>query len=211
MLAHEVAVVNKVVRRERAFMAKVDVTAIAVAQRPLVPVLVASEATRHGGHESLGPRLGYFDVAAHAVAIRCAYMVAVFESQMLLRKLDTPAHVRLAVTTAARALVVRLGVAALAIGVGREVERSTLAGARHAGVALDAVDPVQDVRTVLEGMRRRGGLQPEDARAGRQQDRDHHDEREPRPHRVPTLRPGVCRAREPRSNICDTRTSASVS
>ena len=54
-----------------------------------------------------------------------------------------------------RSLVVRLRVAAAADGVGREVQRPVVAGAGHARVALDAVDPLAHVGAVLERVRRR--------------------------------------------------------
>jgi hypothetical protein len=54
-------------------------------------------------------------------------------------------------------LVMRFRVAADTCRVGREVQRLHVARGGHALVAIDAIDPVRRVRTMLEGMRRVSG------------------------------------------------------
>ena len=176
-------------------------TAVAVARRPLVAVLVAAEAARHRGQERLRVILGDLHVTTHTLAVRRCDVLAVLEAQLLPRELHAAPHVRLAVAAAARPLVVRLRVAPPAIGVRGEMEGPAIARGLDALVAFLAVDPAVDVRAVLEGMRRRGAVKSEDARARRERQREDHEEREARPHRGPANG----------SNVRATRTSASVS
>jgi hypothetical protein len=52
-------------------------------------------------------------------------------------------------------------------------------------VALDAVDPLEDVRAVLERVRRRLAAKAEDAGARGEREREEHDEGDANPHRGP--------------------------
>ena len=112
-------------------------------------------------------------------------MNGVLEAKLRARELRRLPHIRLAVALDARVVVVRLFVAAPADGVGGEVERPRLPGGRDVRVALDAVDALEDMRAVLEGMGRRIVTQAEDAGAGRQGEREDHQQGEGRPHRGP--------------------------
>ena len=197
VVAHEVAIVDQVVVGWRPFGGEIDVAAVAIAQRPLILVLVTAEAAGHLREDGARSGLRDLDVAPHAVALRGQHVLGVLEAQVLAREPDAAADVALAVAAAARVLVVRAGVAPAALGVGRKVERRRIALARDARVTLDAVDPLQDVRAVLERMPLRRGLEAEDARAGGQDDRQEHQQREARPHRISSAR--------------ESRTSASVS
>ena len=150
VLADPVAVVNEVARRQRVLRGQVHVAAVAVAHFPLVLVLVAAEARRHLRQD--GPRLGVGDgaVAAHAVAVGHGDVLGVVEAEVLARDLGALADGCLAVAPQACSLVVRLGVAAAADGLGRQVQRTGVPRVLDAGVAHDAVDALVHVGPVGE-------------------------------------------------------------
>jgi hypothetical protein len=150
--------VYQVIGGKRAFAAEVDVAAVAVAQRPLIAVLVAPKAGGHRRQQRLRMRFGHLNMATHAVAVRSDDVLAVLEAQVLLRELDSASHERLAVAAAARALVVRLRVTSPTIRIRRKMERAQVASTRDARVTRDAVDSPVDVRAVLEWMRRRSSM-----------------------------------------------------
>ena len=114
----------------RALGGEVDVASIAVAQRPLVAVLVAAEAGRHLRQDGVGPRLGHLDVAAHAVALRPRACDSRARSEGALRASSTASRTYgLAVARPARALRrAASGGSARQIGVGRKVQRPRVAG-----------------------------------------------------------------------------------
>ena len=152
VLTNEVRVVNEVVVGHRSFVRERNVTTVAIAQAPLVLVLVATEAACHLRQDRLRGLLGDLDVTSNAVAPSCRHVLAVLETQMVARELDALAHVRLAVTAAARALVVGFGVATAAVRVRRKVKGARAVGHGNPPMALDAVDPFERVRAVFEGM-----------------------------------------------------------
>jgi hypothetical protein len=202
-------VVHQVVVRRASFGAEIDVTAIAVAQRPLVTVLVASEAGGHLREHALRASLGHRRVAAHAVAAYRPHVLRMLEAKVGARELCRLSHVRLAVAALARAWVVRLLVAATAGSVGRKVQRSRLAGRGHVDVALDAVDALEDVGAMLERVRWRLAAKAQHAGARRERERLEHDEAEADPHRGTW--PGAAPSRDVPPNASDRRTSASAS
>jgi len=81
VLAHPVAVVDEVIVRSLSVVAEVDVTSVAVAQRPLIAVLVAAEARGHLRQHGLRTRLGRLDVAANAISPDRQHVSSVFESK----------------------------------------------------------------------------------------------------------------------------------
>ncbi len=210
VLAHEVTVVHQVILGERPFVCEVDVTAVAVAQRPLVAVLVAAEARCHRRQKRLGSYLGHFRVTTHAIAVGSRDVLAVLEEQVRFRELDAAPNERLTVAALACALVVGLGVAPPAGRVRREMQRPLVACARHADVAFHAVDSPIDVRPVLERVRRSSRVQSEHARACGKRQRTEDRDGERSPHRASAFgvrREGVGAPSSERAN----RTSASVS
>jgi hypothetical protein len=150
MFAHEVRVMHEVVGGGRSLGGKVDVTAIAVAQRPLVAVLMAAETGRHLGQSGLRVALRDLDVTSNAVSVGHPHVLAVLEAQVLARQLHAFADIRFAVALATNSLVVRFGVTAAAVGLGRNIGTARGVGARDPRVAFDAIDPFQRVRSVLE-------------------------------------------------------------
>jgi hypothetical protein len=194
VLANPVAVMNDVVVGERALGDEVDMASVAVTQRPLVSVLVAAEARGHLRKHGVGSCLCDLDVAMNAVALRGERVARVRETQLRARKLDGLSDVRLAMAPLAGPLVVRLLVAAAAGGIRRKMQRCTLAGHVDTHVTLDAVDPLENVLSVLE--RPRGGLaaQAEEACARGERDGEQHEQRQPRPHRISSARETRSRA-----------------
>jgi hypothetical protein len=184
MLAHEVTVVHEVILGERPFVRQIDVTAVAVAQRPLVAVLMAAEARRHRRQQRLGSSLGHFGVTAHTIAVRGRDVIAMREAKVRLRELDARPNERLTVAAFAGVLVVWPRVAPPARCVGREVRRALVACSRDADMTFQAVDSAIDVRPVLERVRRRRAMQSEDACARGKGERNDHREGEANPHRA---------------------------
>ena len=150
VLADEVSVVNEVVVGRHPLVSKIDVATVAVAQGPLVAVLVAPEAARHRRQDRLRTSLGHLGMAADAIAADRDHMGRVLEAKLRPGELRRLPYVRLAVAAGARPLVVGLLVAAPADRVGREMQRSRLPRGRDIRMALDAVDALENVRAVLE-------------------------------------------------------------
>jgi hypothetical protein len=171
VLTDEVTVMNEVIVRRRSLFGEVDVTAGAIAQRPLLAVLVAPEARRHLWQDGLRMHLRHLGVAAHAVAVYGAHVAWVLEAELGAGELGRLPHVRFAVAVHARPVVVRVFVTVPADGLAGEVERAGLSRVGDVRVALDAVDPLQHVRAVLERVRRGLRAQTEHARAGGKRDR----------------------------------------
>lgn len=93
VLAYPIAVVHQMVLRHGAVVPKVDVASIAVAELPLVAVLVAAEARRHLGKDCIGPRFGDLDVAPNAVSIRCDHVPTVIKPKPRSRVFHGATHV----------------------------------------------------------------------------------------------------------------------
>jgi len=93
VLTNEVRVVHQVVVGHRSFVRERNVTAVTIAQAPLVLVLVTAKAARHLRQDRLRVPLGDLDVTSNAVAPGCRHVLAVLETQMLARELDSLAHV----------------------------------------------------------------------------------------------------------------------
>jgi hypothetical protein len=171
MLALPVAAVYEMARRERIFFGEIDMAAIAVARPPLIFMLVAPEANGHLRAQRLRPFDADLHVAAHTVAARGRHVRTVLESQMRARELGAPTDVRLSVAVFAAARVVRLGVAAHAIGRTWKVQCPFVARLGRSLMTTQAPDPFENVRPMLEGVR---GLSPdaEDAGARREDECD---------------------------------------
>ncbi len=176
VLAEEVSVVNEVIVRRRALVAQIDVTLVAVAHRPLVAVLVAPEARRHLRQDRLRTSLGHVGVAADAVSADGGHVPRVLEEKLRARELRGLPNVRFAVAADAGPIVVRLLMALQADAVARKMQRPGLSRESHAGVAFDAVDALQHVRAMFEGMGRRIAAQAEHAGAGCQRERQQNDQ-----------------------------------
>jgi hypothetical protein len=80
VLPQPIAVVNEVTHRRSVLRREVLVTAVAVAQRPLVAVLVAAEAGGHLRPDHLGALFGHGLVTADAVSVRRRLMRPVLET-----------------------------------------------------------------------------------------------------------------------------------
>jgi hypothetical protein len=93
------------------------------------------------------------------------HVLRVLEAETRSRELRGVADVGFAVASGAGPLVVRLAVATPAVRFGRKVKRPRLPGRLHTHVALEAVDPLEHVRAMLEGVGRRRPPQAEDAGA----------------------------------------------
>jgi hypothetical protein len=170
VLADPVAVVHQVIVGRLSLRWEIDVAPVAVAQSPLIAMLVAPEAGRHLRKDGIGAGLGDFDVTPHAVAAGRRHVLRVIESQLGPRKLDAAAHVRFAVAPHARPFVVGLLVAPHTVRGRGKMERTVAAGGLDSHVAHDAVDPLEHVRAMLERVRRRFAANPEHAGAGRSED-----------------------------------------
>jgi hypothetical protein len=154
MFAHPIAVVHEVARRQGLLRREIHVATIAVAGAPLILVLVAPEADRHLGAQGFRPFNADLHVAAHAVTLRRRHVRAVLEAQVFPRERRSAANVHLAVTIFAATLVVRLGVAAHAVGGIREVIGAYIAGGDDPFVARQAANPLENVGTMFERVRR---------------------------------------------------------
>jgi hypothetical protein len=171
-----------------ALRGEINVASVAVAERPFVTVLVAAEAGGHLRQHRVGSFFGDLDMAVNAVALYREHVARVCETELRARELDGLSDIRLAVASLAGSLVVGLLVAAAAGGIRRKVQGPALAGDADTRVAFDAVDPFENVRTVLERPRGRLVANAEKTRAGGQRDRQEHNEREPRSHRISSAR-----------------------
>jgi hypothetical protein len=178
MLAEPVPVVDEVARGRRILGREILVATVARPQRPFVPVLVAAEARRHLGPESLGVLLRDGLVAAHAVPVGGDLMRAMLEAKMLPRNLSAFAYVGGAVAAEARARIVRLLVAPDAGGITRKVQSLVGTGARDPLVAVHAIDAVGRVRAMLERVSLVVSSETEHPRARRERERHQDDETE---------------------------------
>jgi hypothetical protein len=172
MLADPVAVVDQVVVGQGALGRQIDVTTVAVAKRPLVPVPVTAEATGHLRQHRIGSLFGHFHMAVDAIACRCLHVLGVREAQVFAREFHSIPHVLFPVASHAWPRVMGLLVAANAGGVSRHVHRPRMVRGLHARMALDAVDPLEYVSPVLEGVGLRHVLDAQDARAASEHDRE---------------------------------------
>jgi hypothetical protein len=179
MFAQPIPIVHHVGRRRRVLGRKVLVAPAAIAERPLIAVLVASEADRHLRLERLGLRVARRGVAAHAVPVHGRHVLPVIEAEVAARELGGPADVRGSVAVEARPRVVRARVAAEAVGSRGEMERLVVAVARDLRVARHAVDPFGGVGAMLEGVGRVAALETEDPRAGGERESEEQQERQP--------------------------------
>jgi hypothetical protein len=170
VLADPVAVVDQMVVGQRAFGLQIDVATAAVAQSPLVAVLVTAEATRHLRQHRFGPLFGHFHVAVNAITRSRPHVLGMRETQVLARELDRIPHVLFSVAGPAWPRIVRLLVAPDALRVCRHVQGHQIVGGLHARVALDAAYPLEHMGTVLEGMGLRRAPDAQHARAARQDD-----------------------------------------
>ncbi len=201
VLPDEVSVVNEVIVGGRTLGGQIDVAAAAIAQRPLIAVLVASKAGGHLRQDGLRTSLGHLGMAVHAIALGGDHVPRVLEAKLSARQLRHLAHVRFAMALHAGSVVMGLLMAPPTVGVGGKMKRPGLTCRRDTRVALDAVDPFQNVRTVLERVRRALLTKTEHAGASRQRDGQHHEQREARPHRDPAAgaTDGPSKARERRT------------
>jgi hypothetical protein len=177
VLALPIAAVYEMARRERIFFGEIDVAAVAVARPPLIFVLVASEAHRHFRAQRLRSFDADLHVAAHAVAVRGRHVRTVLESQVRARELGAATDVRLAVAVFAAARVVRLGVAAQTIGRTRKVQCPLVPRIGRPLMTRQAPDPFENVRPMLERVRR---LSADAEDAGARREDQCHDEQEGR-------------------------------
>ena len=89
VLAQPIAVMNKVTYGGRILGREVLVAAVAGAKRPLILMLVATEARGHLGPDRVRVPLGHGLMATHAVAVRGSLMRAMLEAQVLPRESRT--------------------------------------------------------------------------------------------------------------------------
>jgi hypothetical protein len=188
VLADPVAVVNQVTRRRRVFRREILVAAVTVAKGPLITMLMTTEARGHLGPNRVRVFLRNRLVATNAVAVRDRLVGAMLEAEVLPCEVCTLPGVGGSVAPETGMLVVRLGVAAAARRVGRQMQRLDVSGGGHAFVAVDTIDPVCRVGAMLEGVRGVARAEAEHARACRQGERCENDERERELHGEPQLR-----------------------
>ena len=115
-------------------------------------------------------------VASHAIAVDAGHVRAMIEFQMLAGEVGPVAYERFAVAIRAIARVVRLRVATNASRGGRKMDRRIAPRRSDPGMTGDAAHAVIDVGAMLERMRRRRAMKPEDARARGKRKREHHHE-----------------------------------
>jgi len=89
VLTQPVAVMNQVTYRRGILGREVLVAAVAGAKRPLILMLVATEARGHLGPDRVRVPLGHGLMATHAVAVRGSLMRAMLEAQVLPRESRT--------------------------------------------------------------------------------------------------------------------------
>jgi hypothetical protein len=188
---------------------EVDVAPVAIAQSPLITVLMAAETRRHLRKNRVRTGFGDLGVTADAVAVDLRQVPRVVEAQLRLNDLDCVAHVRFAVTAEARAAVVRLRMAADTIR-GRRQMHPRRARTPDVPVAFEAVDPFDDMRAMLEGVRRELAVEPEHTCARGQEDHAQSEKARGCLHGLPE-RPAEARRSRGASNVRETRTSPSTS
>jgi hypothetical protein len=89
VLTQPVAVMNQVTYRRGILGREALVAAVAGAKRPLILMLVATEARGHLGPDRVRVPLGHGFMATHAVAVRGSLMRAMLEAQVLPRESRT--------------------------------------------------------------------------------------------------------------------------
>jgi hypothetical protein len=141
----------------------------------LILVLVAPKADCHLGPQGFRPLHADLHVAAHAITLRSRHVRAVLEAQVLPRERRSAAHVHLTVAVFAAPLVVRLGVAAHAVGGIRKVIGADIARGGNPVVARQAANPLEHVSAMFERMRR---LPPKAKNAGASAGEERDDEQE---------------------------------
>lgn len=152
VLAQKVAVMDDVALGRRHLARKVDVTATAISRVPLPFVGVAAEASRMLSANIVGIG-GYVDVTSHAVAGTFFAVRQMREAQMLASHLRRVAISRAPVAVRTGVGIVRFLVAFHAVRRGRKVQRPRVPRLLNAAMALQAVDPLDHVHAVLEGIR----------------------------------------------------------
>jgi hypothetical protein len=154
MLAYPITVVHQVTGWQGLLSRQVHVATIAIPSPPLIFVLVASETDGHLGPQRLRPFHCDLDMAAYTVALRGRHVGAVLEAQVSPRELRASTYVRLSVTVFAPTLVVGLRVTVHALGRAGEVHRVRVSRASDAFVTRETANPLENVGTMLEGVRR---------------------------------------------------------
>jgi hypothetical protein len=194
VLAEPVAVVNEVAHGRRVLAREVLVAAVAVTKRPLILVLVTSEARRHLGPDRV--RVLFRDglMTTDAITVRRGLVSAVLEAQMLASQQRALPRIGGSMAPEARTRVVWLGVTPDTCRVGRKVQRFDVTRGGHSPVAIQAIDPTRRVRAMLEGVRRVARPEPEDASARRQRDGGDDENRERALHGVPQVRESLASA-----------------
>jgi len=187
MFAHPIAVVHEVTGRQDLLGREIHVASIAVAGPPLILVLVAPEADRHLGPQGFRPLYADLHVAAHAVALRGRHVRAVLEAKVFPRQRGSATNVHLAVAIFAATRVVRLGVAAHAVGGIREVIGSDIARGDNPFVAGEAANALENVGTMLERVRRLPS-KAKNAGASAGQERDDEQQGESIAHGISSVR-----------------------
>ncbi len=175
VLTQKISVVHQVTLRGRHLCGQIHVAALTIAHAKLIFVGMTAKATGHGWaqHAAVVSDLG---MAAHAVALYLGRVAGVREAQVLLCLDSAFDGERQAVATRALAGVVRLDVAAHAIGCARQVQGAVVPCPLDAAVTLHARDALQEVRPVREGLRSRSA-KAEDVRAcGQRQPATHQQE-----------------------------------
>jgi hypothetical protein len=187
VLASPIAIVHEVTGRQGLLGRQIHVATIAVTGPPLVFVLVTPEADRHLGSQRFRPFQSDFDMAAHTVALRRGHVGPVFESQVPARELGTPAHVRFAVTVFASTLVVGLRVAFHTVRHARKVHGVRFSCGGDPFVAGEATDPLENMGTVFEGVRRLSS-NAENAGTRADAERESEHDRKPLAHGISSVR-----------------------
>jgi hypothetical protein len=169
---------DQVARRRRILGREVLMAAVAGAERPLILVLVATEAGRHLRPDHVRMLLGDGLVAAHAVSVGRDLVSAMLEAQVLPRESCSFSRIGRSVAAEASARVMRPGVAPHARRRGREVEGLHVPRGGDALVAVDAVDPVGRVSAMFERVRRVARPEAEHARTRRERERSNDQQRQ---------------------------------
>lgn len=165
----EIARVNEVIVRTNAFVAQVHMTRIATILRELVFVRVTASAGCHTRPQNFGAARDVH-VASHAIASNPGHMSTVLESQVRARHFGASSGMRQSVTIATFSIVVRFLVASHAISSRRQVQGAFFAGRRNSDVATIAMNPLERMRTMLEGSASRWSNAQNGRACGREQE-----------------------------------------
>jgi hypothetical protein len=149
MLAQEIAVVNHMAFGRRRLSREIDVAPTAVSRVPLALVRVAAEARR-----MLDSNVVRVDrdvhMTSHAVSCARLFVDCVGKAQVLAGHLSGLAISGPPMAVGAGAGIMRILMALYAIGSRGEVQRARFSGFLDAGMALEAIDALDHVGTVLE-------------------------------------------------------------